>query len=164
MEPYIANALCDDHATLVRTACYRSITADARSKKGMSFWITNMMPTHRGTTKAIALRGHRLDGETGVQLLEAIQISLRTTGVEEKEWCNCCTIAAVFDGAKALLSTCGGLLREKLLDIYILYSAMHRIARVDTYVLKLEKKKKKKKKKLPVTSGMHRRPSVRRSV
>ena len=72
--------------------------------------------------------------------MEAIGRSLSDTGVKEEEWKNASTIAAVLDGAKALLHTCGRLLKAELPDICILYCVMHRIARVDIYSFKSKRK------------------------
>ena len=49
-------------------------------------------------------------------------------------------VGAVFDGAKALLSTCGGLFSAKLPHIFVLYCVMHRLALVDRHTFHIRKK------------------------
>ena len=80
-ETYLSDAMCDILSRQVGSAAFRTITADGRSKGGRAFWLTNMMFTHRGVTFAIALHGHRLAGESGQQLLAAIETPMKETGV-----------------------------------------------------------------------------------
>ena len=81
VETYLADAMCDILSRQVGSAAFRTITTDRRSKGGRAFWLTNMMLTHRGVTFAIALHGHRLAGESGQQLLAAIETPMKETGV-----------------------------------------------------------------------------------
>ena len=84
----LAKLVCDNLAKLVRTSIFHTITATARSREGRSFLLTNMVLTHPAVTFGVALHGHQLDGETGKHLRQAIELSMKATGVEDEEWLN----------------------------------------------------------------------------
>ena len=88
----------------------------------------------------VALRIHQLSDEKGLALCAAIKRAFSDTGVQQNEWQNEGTVAAVFDGQRSLLKTCGSALCADMPWLFVLYCVMHRVARVDTYVFAPKKR------------------------